>query len=197
MKDLWDERYGGEEYIYGTTPNDFLKSNLEILPKGKVLCLADGEGRNSVFLAKNGFDVTSVDYSKKGIEKAKKLADKNNVEIEFIHKDLLHFEIEESYWNGIISIFCHLPPDIRKVTHQRSKNGLQKEGIFLLEAYSKEQLAYKTGGPKNEEMLYSKDVIEEDFSGLQIIMSKKIERNINESDIHNGLSSVIQFIAKK
>jgi 2-polyprenyl-3-methyl-5-hydroxy-6-metoxy-1,4-benzoquinol methylase len=116
-KPVWDERYSPEEYAYGKTPNKFLEENFKVIPKGKVLSLAEGEGRNAVFLARQGYSVTAVDASPVGLQKAGKLAEANGVTIELIHADLADFEIGENRWDGIVSIFCPLPSALRKVLH--------------------------------------------------------------------------------
>ena len=110
---MWDERFGSLEYIYGTEPNDFLASVASQIPQGKVLCLADGEGRNGTYLASLGYEVFAIDQSIMGLEKAKKLAQEKQVQISTIHADLADFVIEPQAWDGIVSIFCHLPLDLR------------------------------------------------------------------------------------
>ena len=111
---MWDERYSPDEYVYGKDPNQFLEDNYNAIPKGKVLSLAEGEGRNAVFLAKQGYSVTAVDASQVGLSKAKKLAEENGVELELIRGDLVDFDIGENKWDGIVSIFCPLPSALRK-----------------------------------------------------------------------------------
>jgi 2-polyprenyl-3-methyl-5-hydroxy-6-metoxy-1,4-benzoquinol methylase len=107
---VWDERYSADEYVYGTSPNEFLVEKVSCIPKGKVLSLAEGEGRNAVFLAREGYSVTAVDASLVGLNKARELAEKNDVVVEFIHTDLADYDLGEDKWDGIVSIFCPLPP---------------------------------------------------------------------------------------
>ncbi|NQV72317.1 class I SAM-dependent methyltransferase, partial [bacterium] len=111
---MWDDRYAADEYVYGTEPNEFLASMTAKLKLGRALCLAEGEGRNAVHLAKAGFEVTAVDSSRVGLQKAEQLAANNEVTIETVHADLAEFEIEPEAWDSIISIFGHVPPDIRR-----------------------------------------------------------------------------------
>ena len=153
---MWDKEYDREEYIYGKLPNDFLKSHFDSLPKGKVLLLAEGEGRNTVFLAKLGYSVTAVDISSVGLKKAEKLAKENNVTIETICADLEVFDLGEDKWDGIVSIYCHLPPTLRQDLYNRIQLALKPSGVFLLEGYRPEQLGYKTGGPPVASMMISK-----------------------------------------
>lgn len=120
---MWDERYSTEEYAYGTAPNEFLVKNAHHIPKGKVLSLAEGEGRNAVFLAQQGYSVTAVDASLVGLNKARKLAEKKGVIVEFIHASLADYDLGEKQWDGIVSIFCPLPSTIRKSTLQEGNGG--------------------------------------------------------------------------
>lgn len=137
---MWDERYSTEEYAYGTKPNQFLEENVNSIPKGKVLSLAEGEGRNAVFLAQQGYVVTAVDNSLVGLNKARKLAETHGVLVEFIQADLADYDLGENQWNGIVSIFCPLPTSIKENLHKKVLAGLKQNGVFLLEAYTPNQL---------------------------------------------------------
>src|SRR4028119_2455143 len=129
---MWDERYSAKEYAYGTNPNNFLEANVSSIPKGKVLSLAEGEGRNAVFLTKQGYPVTAVDSSLVSLNKARKLAEENRVIVEFIHTDLAEYDLGENKWDGIVSIFCPLPSSIRKQLHKKVEAALKRNGVFLL-----------------------------------------------------------------
>ena len=133
---MWDEEYSVSEYVYGTEPNDFLLSMTGRLKRGRVLCLAEGEGRNAVHLAKAGFAATAVDSSRVGLAKATALAEKSGVTIETVLADLADFSIVEDSWDSIVSISCHLPPALRRQVHGGVVAGLRKGGTFLLEAYT-------------------------------------------------------------
>lgn len=194
---MWNERYRSKEYVYGTEPNDFLKENYKKIPKGKVLCLAEGEGRNAVFLAEQGYDVTAIDSSIVGLEKAEKLAHKRRVKIECIHGDLEHFEIESDYWDGIISIYCHLPVELRKKVNSSIEEGLKKNGVFLIEGYSPNQLKYCTGGPQSEEMMITKKILKSELPNLTFTHLEELEREVIEGKLHTGLSAVVQGIGVK
>ncbi|MFN5398040.1 MAG: SAM-dependent methyltransferase, partial [Pseudanabaena sp.] len=122
---MWDERFSSLEYIYGTEPNDFLVSVASKIPQGKVLCLADGEGRNGTYLASLGCKVVAVDGSSVGLAKAQKLAQAKQVEITTIHADLADFVIEPQTWDGIVSIFCHLPSELRAKVYSQVAQGLK------------------------------------------------------------------------
>lgn len=198
MKSTWDQRYDRTDYYYGTAPNTFLENQAQRLPpKAKVLCLAEGEGRNAVFLATKGFQVTAVDSSKVGLAKLQKLAQQNKVHIETICDDLQTFSLGENKWDGIISIWCHLPKALRSKLHSQINDALKNDGYFILEAYTPEQLQYKTGGPQDPEMMPTSEILESELSGLKIISNMEIKRAITEGVGHEGMSAVVQLVAQK
>jgi SAM-dependent methyltransferase len=195
---MWDERYATDKFVYGTEPNDFLMARTDQLKPGRVLCLADGEGRNSVYLAKLGFDVTAVDLSAVGLEKAQRFATENGVEITTVHADLNDFTIEPNHWDNIVSIFCNLPTPLRSKVHAAAAPGLTDGGVFLLEAYTVRQLDMPgEGGPPMPEMMYSAEMLQQDFPSLDILHLQELDREIHEGVFHTGLSAVVQLIARK
>jgi len=194
---MWDQRYATEEFAYGTEPNDFLHENVGDLPSGKILCLAEGEGRNAVWLAQQGYDVTAVDSSKVGLGKAEKLAATLGVSIMTHHADLADYDIGSEQWDGIVSIFCHLPAPLRKSVHQRCVAGLKADGVLLLEAYTPDQLNYKTGGPPSAEMMMDSQLLESELGQLTFSMLEEKVRDIHEGSFHHGEGAVVQLIAKK
>lgn len=198
MSHIWNERYAEQEYVYGTKPNDFLASiDLNIF-KGHVLCLAEGQGRNAVYLAKQGFEVTAVDFSAIGMERAAELAMQEKVSMRTIVADLNIFPIDKEFYNGIVSIFGHFKNDERKHIHRKAIDGLKTGGFFILEAYSKNQLKYNTGGPKDINLLYSFEEFASDFEGLlNFIILRETEREIIEGTLHHGLASVVQLFGIK
>lgn len=194
----WDIRYSEEGFVYGTEPNEFLRQHMNHLPSGgRVLCLAEGEGRNSVFLAKHGYDVTAVDSSAVGLRKAQDFARKEHVEITTIVADLADFIIEKDSYDAVISIFCHLPPSLRQNVYNQVINGLKENGILLLEGYTPAQLENNTGGPPNKELLVTLEMLQTHFAPLQILHGVELEREVIEGKLHTGLGSVVQFIAQK
>lgn len=194
---MWDERYSAEEYAYGTKPNDFLADNLKHLPKGKVLSLAEGEGRNAVFLAKQGYQVTAVDASLVGLNKARKLAKEEGVVIEFIHADLSDYDLGENKWDGIFSIFCPLPSVIRKQLYKNVEKGLKCEGTFLLESYTPKQLQYGTGGGKSVDVMQTESSLSLELAGLKFLHLLELDRDVIEGQYHTGIGAVVQAIATK
>jgi len=194
---MWDERYAADDYFYGTDPNDFLAEFAHHLPAGPVLCLAEGEGRNAVFLAGRGHAVTAIDSAAEGRNKALRLAAERGVEIDYRVGDLAHFDPGEQQWAGIVSIFAHMPPPLRKALHARLPAALRPGGVLLLEAYTPEQLAHGSGGPPVIELMMDADTLREELPGLEIIALQEIEREVNEGRGHTGTGAVVQLIARR
>jgi 2-polyprenyl-3-methyl-5-hydroxy-6-metoxy-1,4-benzoquinol methylase len=194
---MWDQRYSKENYAYGTEPNDFLVEKINYLPKGKILCLGEGEGRNAVWLAKRGYEVTAVDGSKIGLKKAQRHAKMSGVTISTIHTDLSEFVIKPEFWDIIISIFCHLPPNLRAEVHHNCVNGLCSGGMMLLEAYTPAQLNYKTGGPSRVDMMMDAESLRTELNGLEFLHIQEFTREVHEGEFHNGTGAIVQVLAKK
>ena len=194
---MWDSRFAQDGYAYGTTPNDFLVSLSTQLPKGKVLSIGEGEGRNATYLASLGYNVTAVDGSIVGLEKAAKLAEQRGAKLETIHADLADFDMGKERWSAIISIFCHLPKPLRKKVLRNAIEGLVDGGVLLLEAYSPRQLIFGTGGPKTEEFLVDPNDLRMELEGLSFEHFQAIDREIHEGQLHNGMSAVVQVFARK
>ncbi len=198
---MWDQRYDEEGYAYGTAPNEFLKSEYCQIPAGgRVLCLAEGEGRNAVFLAKKGYAVTAVDQSSVGLEKAKKLAAAHGVEISTVIADLADYDLGNELWDGIVSIAAHVPPSLRKKIHAQAVNSLRRGGVFILEAYTERHLEMDgVGGPppSQKELFMSLDELKSELNGLDFLVGAEVERDISEGKYHQGDSAVVQIVACK
>lgn len=194
---MWDERYSESEYAYGKAPNQFLAEHYRAIPMGRVLSLAEGEGRNAVFLAQQGYAVSAVDASAVGLQKAERLAIENGVELDLIHADLARFDIGEAVWDGIVSIFCPLPSALRRQVYRAAVAGLKPNGVFLLEAYTPEQLAFGTGGGNSGDAMTTKASLLNDLKGLQFNYLEKRQRDVIEGSYHTGLGAVVQAIATK
>jgi SAM-dependent methyltransferase len=196
---MWDERYAQPGYAYGTEPNDFLKATAErYLPaRGELLCLAEGEGRNAVFLAGLGFRVTGVDASAVGLAKARKLAEQHGVEIETIVADLGAFDLGVERWDGIVSIWCHTPSALRARLHRAVVGALRPGGVLLLESYTPDQLSYKTGGPPNADLTMTLAAVRDELAGLELLQAEEKLREVHEGKYHDGLSAVLQVVARK
>ena len=193
----WDERFSEPGFTYGTTPNTFLVSVIDRIPTGRVLMLAEGEGRNAVYLASLGYEVTAVDSSIVGLNKAQELAAERGVKLTTIVADLGEFRIEAEQWDGIVSCYCHIPLPIRTALHRAVVNGLKPGGVFVLEGFSKEQIDYDTGGPKSLDMLLAVDELKQELDGLEFSHAVKIVRDVKEGRGHTGLASVVQLLAIK
>jgi 2-polyprenyl-3-methyl-5-hydroxy-6-metoxy-1,4-benzoquinol methylase len=194
---MWDQRYGGEDYAYGTEPNEFLVAMASKLPMGRVLCLGEGEGRNAVWLAGQGFDVTAVDASRVGLEKARRLAAERGVTIMTVHADLAAYDMEPEIWDGILSVFCHLPTTLRADVHRHCVAGLRSGGLMLLEAYTPRQLGHGTGGPPVAELMMDEETLRAELAGLEFLHLQECEREIHEGAFHNGLGAVVQMVGRK
>jgi len=194
---MWNERYGSADYHYGTEPNDFLAAVAGQIPPGRVLSIADGEGRNGVFLATLGYDVTSMDSSTVGLAKAQRLATARGVTITTIAADLADFEIAPDSWEGIISIFVHLPPALRQRVHAQVVRGLAPGGLYVMESYAVQQLGRGTGGPSSAELLPTLDALRTELAGLEVLHAVEIERDVHEGVHHDGRSAVIQVVAQR
>jgi SAM-dependent methyltransferase len=194
---MWDERYATPEYVYGTEPNDFLVSVATQIPRGPVLSIADGEGRNGVFLATLGHDVTSVDASAVGLAKARQLAATRGVHLTTRVVDLADYVIEPGAWAGIVSIFVHLPPPLRRRVHAQVVRGLAPGGVFILEAYAPDQLRHGTGGPSNPELMPTLDALRAELEGLELAHAAALERDVQEGQFHRGRSAVVQVVARQ
>ena len=195
-REFWNHRYAMPGFAYGTEPNDFLRELAPTL-KGPVLCLGEGEGRNAVFLAQRGLDVTAVDLSAIGLEKASKLATERGVALTTQVADLADFDLGTERWGAIVSIWCHLPDWVRAKVHGGVKTALVPGGVFVLEAYTPRQLKFDTGGPKNAELLYEPEAVRTELAGLTLERCVELERDVSEGDWHRGKSAVLQVLARR
>jgi SAM-dependent methyltransferase len=195
---MWDERYSGAGYFYGTEPNDFLRERAAAIPPGgKVLCLAEGEGRNAVFLGGRGFQVLALDQSGEGLRKTLKLAADRGVTVSTLQADLAHYSIVPDSWDAIVSIWCHLPSQLRARVHAQVVGGLKPGGVFLLEAYRPEQLRFGTGGPKEADLMPAVAQLRQELAGLEFEHVAELERDVQEGKGHSGRSAVVQVIARR
>lgn len=191
---FWDERYDGAEYVYGTEPNDFLRAEVGRIPRGRVLCVAEGEGRNAVFLATLGYEVTAVDFSAAGLRKAAQLAEGRGVALTLIEADLATFELGVEAWSGVVSIFAHTPPAVRLRLHAAVPRALEVGGVFVLEAYRPEQIALATGGPKDAAMMPTLAGLRGELAGLDLVVAREADREIHEGRLHGGPSATVQVV---
>lgn len=198
MSASWDDRYRNEAFYYGTEPNDFLVARAAAIPRGgDVLCLGEGEGRNAVYLAGHGWHVTALDQSAVGLAKASRLAAELGVAIETVVADLVDYRLEPRQWDGIVSIWCHLPSVLRQAVHRQAIEALRPGGVFILEAYTPDQLKHQTGGPKVPDLMPTLAQLSRELAGLEFVHALEKERVIHEGNGHEGLSAVVQIVARK
>lgn len=195
---MWDEKYSNSQFVYGSSPNDFLRENVHyFVPEGKILCIAEGEGRNAVWLAELGFKVTAVDASEVGLAKGRALAKSKGVSVHWVHADLQQYNPVTNAWDGVVAIFAHLPPDLRSRVHADCVESLKIGGALVLEAYTPEQLNFRTGGPTNADWLMTPELLQNELQGLTFDRLQKTEREIVEGIGHTGLGSVVQVIGRR
>lgn len=194
----WDERYSAEGYYYGTDPNDFLDEQAHcIVPGGAVLCLGEGEGRNAVHLAGRGFEVTAVDQSPVGLAKAERLAAVRGVHVHTVVADLADWPLGRECWDGIVSIWCHLPRVLRAAVHRQVVAALRPGGVFVLEAYTPDQLRFRTGGPTDPELMPTLADLRGELQGLDLVVAAECERVVHEGKGHDGPSAVVQLVGRR
>jgi len=195
---IWDQRYSIEEYVYGTEPNEFLAETLRGLNNGgRALCLAEGEGRNAVFLAGRGYEVHAVDASAVGLAKAEHLARERGVHIVTEVANLDGYRIDPGAWDLIVSIFCHLPAPVRRALHREVAAGLRPGGHLVLEAYTPAQLVLGTGGPPDPALMMTLAELREELAGLHFEQAREIERDVHEGSLHTGRGAVVQIVARR
>jgi len=195
---IWDERYREEGFAYGKKPNEFLVEFARVFPKGgKILSLGEGEGRNAIYLAARGHFVTALDRSAVGLLKAQERARQEGLSVATVTADLADYDLGREAWDGILSIWCHLPPTLRRTVHAKVVEALKPGGILLLEAYGPRQLEFHTGGPQSPDHLADLAALRMELKGLEWIHAEEIEREVQEGKHHNGPSAVVQLIGKK
>jgi SAM-dependent methyltransferase len=194
---MWEQRFAGETYFYGTEPNEFLRDSLPTLPKGAAMCLAEGEGRNAVFLAESGYQVSSVDLTQAGVDKTKRLAEDRGVTVDAVVGDLADFDLGHERWDLVVSIFAHVPPDVRRSLHRRVVDSLKPGGVLLLEAYTPDQVGRGTGGPQDSELTMTLNGLREEIAPLEFLHSEELDRDVLEGAGHTGHGAVVQVIARK
>lgn len=197
---MWDARYSEDELAYGDQPNDFLKEQVGALAKGDCLCIAEGQGRNAAWLAAQGFAVTAMDQSAAGMQRAQDFARAQGQEIATEVADLATYDLGENRWDAIVAIFAHLPPALRADVHRRIVTALKPGGTVLIEAYTPDKYAMPGhGGPpeSQRDWTMTKDLLLGEFAGLEPVIAREVEREVNEGKHHWGLSATVQFLASK
>ncbi len=195
---FWNERYAGDDLVYGEAPNGFIASMADRVPQsGRALDLAAGEGRNALFWASRGLDVLAVDQSEVGMHKAQRLAAERGLALHTCVADLRDFDVEHESIDVISATFVHLPAALRASLHRRVCSWLKPGGAFLLEAYAPDQIGRGTGGPDDPALLAPLDVILHELDGLEFEHAAALVRDVIEGRGHTGQASVVQVMARK
>ncbi|TKG94009.1 class I SAM-dependent methyltransferase [Puteibacter caeruleilacunae] len=202
MKEFWDDRYSNEEFAYGTDPSDYFKKKLPMLNVGKILFPADGEGRNSVYAAQLGWEVSAFDFSEKAKVKADKLAESRGVTIDYTVQSILEEKYKQAEFDAIFLSFVHFEQAMKQEMHKRLDGYLKEGGVFILEAFSREhreinRVNPEAGGPPDENMMYSIEDIKRDFKNYEIIELEKKRTTLKQGIRHMGEAAVIRFIGIK
>ena len=196
--DFWNKRYQTDEFLFGVEPNDFIRAvTPEARSGAKAFAPADGEGRNGVFLAQLGYQVTSVDVSEFAIEKARALAKTHDVTIDSHIGDVFEFPCPEDHYDLVIVCFMHFLPDDHVRFVDLLKRALKQGGVLIMEGYTLDQLPLTSGGPKNPEMLWSVDMIAADFADFDIMLLQETRRFLAEGNRHQGQAATLQFLGRK
>lgn len=196
--EFWDTRYSEPGYAYGTEPNAFLVSKAGLLTPGmRALAVADGEGRNGVWLASRGLEVLSVDASEVGLRKTRELAASCGVAICTAQADLGRWAWPSAEFDAVVSVFAHFPPELRGRVHRAMLAALKPGGLVILEAFSPDQLDYASGGPRVPEMLYSAATLRADFAGGEILELAETRTELAEGKYHSGPAAVVRLVARR
>jgi cyclopropane fatty-acyl-phospholipid synthase-like methyltransferase len=197
---FWNERFDKKEFIFGKEPNEYLveQVSLYLKPNSSVLCIADGEGRNGVWLAKQGMRVTSFDVSDIALSKANQFAADNKVNIEYSLCDTDGFDWQTNSYDAVVAIFIQFAdPEMRARIFKQVHQTLKLGGLFILQGYTPKQLVYKTGGPSLIEHLYTEEMIRELSQDFEILQIQCYEKELSEGARHTGMSALLGMVAKK
>lgn len=195
---FWDTHFAREEYVYGREPNAFLAEHHLVFPKGaRILSLGEGEGRNAVFLARQGYDVTAMDSSESGMQKLSQLAASGGVLVMQRLEDVAEADLGTARWDGIVMIFCHLASSERQALYPRIRRALKPGGVFLAEVFTPRQLDYSSGGPKDLDRLIEVPELVQAFEGFEIVLAEEEVVTLDEGPFHQGPASVVRVIVRR
>jgi SAM-dependent methyltransferase len=203
MKEMWNKRYAVDQFVYGKEPNQFFKDTLNELDSGgKILFPAEGEGRDAVYAAKMGYSALAFDISESAKNKALKFAEDERVKIEYLVGELGELNLEKVLFDAAVLVFAHFQPAARQKLHQQIGNLVKPGGYIILEGFSQNNIAYREqnpsiGGPDKKEMLFTKEIIKDDFDKFEVMLLEEKETELKEGVFHNGVGKVIRFIGKK
>jgi SAM-dependent methyltransferase len=197
MKELWDKRYNTEQFVYGSTPNSFLKSELDKLEAGKLLLPGEGEGRNAVYAASKGWSVEAFDQSQVAKEKALAFAAKKEVRVDYQVSSLEDYAFKPKHFDAVGLVYFHAGTSGRILLHKHACKALKPGGILILEAFHTSQLGNSTGGPPSLEMLFNEETLLSDFASLEVLEISQAQVELDEGPFHQGEAEVIRFVGRK
>jgi cyclopropane fatty-acyl-phospholipid synthase-like methyltransferase len=198
MENFWDKRYAGADYFFGTKPAaGLIVLEPHLVAGGKTLVVADGEGRNSVYLASMGYDVRATDYSQVAQTKAKALANEAGVDVDFVLSDIYDPDWSARAYDNVVAIFIQfVPPERMSELFSALARATRARGTLLIHGYTPEQVALGTGGPGNRDHMYTPDMLAQAFSHMQITVNRAYTATLDEGRGHSGPSALIDFVAK-
>ncbi len=197
--ETWNRRYAGEEFLFGTQPNEWLREHIGALPEaGRILSVADGEGRNSVWLARQGFQVDAFDVAERAVQKARDFAQREGATVNFTVADCDGFAWPQATYDGVVAIFVQFAdPHTRARLFANMVRSLKPGGVLVLQGYTPKQLEYRTGGPPILSHLYTREMLTAAFAALSIIELRDYEADVQEGAGHSGRSALIGLVARR
>ncbi len=196
-KEFWNQRYQEEQSVYGNEPNDYFRQKLDLLAAGSILLPCEGEGRNALYAAKCGWDVQAFDQSDVAQQKSLQMAEEQKLHIRYEVSDVLSYHYAAEMFDVVALIYSHQAGDIRHTFHAHCIKTLKQGGYIILEGFSKQQIHYPSGGPKDIGMLYSIEEMLNDFGNLKMLELEEKRITLNEGAYHQGDASVIRLFAQK
>lgn len=196
-KQFWNERYKTIESVYGDEPNVFFKEQLDSHQPGRLLLPAEGEGRNALYAARKGWNVDAFDFSEEARTKALRKAEAYNLSIAYTLEDIQTIKLPASTYDAIALIYVHMPSGLRESFHQQCIDALKPGGVLILEAFTRDQLQYSSGGPRDVSMLYTQHDVHSDFSGLQLTKAMEELVELQEGEFHKGKAAIVRLTGIK
>ncbi|MEX5727249.1 SAM-dependent methyltransferase [Rhodovulum iodosum] len=196
---MWNDRFAGEDYVYGTEPADFLRREAgRLAPGARVLSVAEGEGRNAVWLAGQGMDVTAIDAAPNAVAKARRLARARGVEVTFHLADVTAWDWEAGVFDAVLGIFIQFaPPEVQAEVIEGMKRSTRPGGLVLLHGFAERQAGYGSGGPPNPAQLYTPDLLRARFDGFDLLVLRDYDAEIDEGRGHSGRAGLVDLVARR
>lgn len=197
-KDFWNERYGQHDTVYGEEPNEFFKQQIDLLKAGKIFLPAEGEGRNALYAASKGWQVSACDYSSVAQEKTlQKAMQRGYHNLEYHVLDLNDLSLAANTLDAVALIYSHIPSVLKTKLHPMYANALKPGGRIIVECFTPQQLQYQSGGPKDPDFLYTLADLKQDFAGFKILVGEESALDLKEGPFHSGTAHVVRFVAQK